>query len=209
MEKFILELPNAVPIELCNEIIERFKNDDRKENGKVILNNEYVSDEVAKRMKSATEMHINKGTSGWEDVDEKISAYMFEAVNTYLNYLIDTFNFNQEMHPLCSSIPVDGVCMYGFLIQNIKEGDEYKWHVDVGEEEGVFCNVLIYLNTLEDGQGGETEFVGGIKIRPECGKILLFPSLWSFPHRSTKLLKGDKYTCSTCTFRIPKHFKNV
>jgi len=208
MEKFILELPNAVPTELCNEIIDKFKNDDRKENAKVIINSNYVPDEIAKSMKSAMEMPIGTDTSGWEDVEEKITTYMFNAVDTYLNYLVNTFDFNQEIHPLCSSIPLDGVCMYGFTIQNIKEGGEYKWHVDVGEEEGVFCNVLIYLNTLEDGQGGETEFVGGIRIRPECGKILLFPSLWSFPHRSAKLLKGNKYTCSTCTFRIPKCFKN-
>ena len=41
--------------------------------------------------------------------------------------------------------------------------------------------------------GGETEIWDSHKIKPECGKLLLFPSCWTFPHRGNVPISGNKY----------------
>jgi hypothetical protein len=57
---------------------------------------------------------------------------------------------------------------------------------------------LIYLNTLEDNQGGCTEFMCGKKVRPEQGKLLIFPSTWTYVHRGAEVKNGGvKYTLGT------------
>lgn len=49
-----------------------------------------------------------------------------------------------------------------------------------------------YLNTVEEG--GETEFFNGrIKIKPEKGKLLIFPSTWTYMHRGNMPISSDKY----------------
>jgi hypothetical protein len=48
-----------------------------------------------------------------------------------------------------------------------------------------------YLNDVEEG--GETEVKGEMKIKPETGKLLLFPSTWTYPHTSRRTISNDKY----------------
>jgi hypothetical protein len=50
---------------------------------------------------------------------------------------------------------------------------------------------LWYLNTVNDG--GETEILGDIIVKPEAGKLLLFPASWTFPHRGKMPISEDKY----------------
>ena len=68
------------------------------------------------------------------------------------------------------------------------------WHCEAG------CNstatrvlaYTLYLNNIE--QGGETEFLyQGIKCKPETGKVLLFPSGFTYPHRGNPIYEGYKY----------------
>jgi hypothetical protein len=48
-----------------------------------------------------------------------------------------------------------------------------------------------YLNDVEEG--GETEFFGNYKIKPETGKFVLFPATWTYPHAALVPRSGDKY----------------
>ncbi len=48
------------------------------------------------------------------------------------------------------------------------------------------------------GPGGETEFLyQDLKIRPEQGKLLLFPPFWTHEHRGVILQQGVKYIATT------------
>jgi hypothetical protein len=42
-------------------------------------------------------------------------------------------------------------------------------------------------------EGGETEFWGDYKIKPEKGKLLLFPACWTFPHCGKMPISDNKY----------------
>jgi hypothetical protein len=48
------------------------------------------------------------------------------------------------------------------------------------------------------GPGGETEFpLQEIKVRPEEGKLVLFPPFWTHPHRAVTVEDGVKYIATT------------
>ena len=67
-------------------------------------------------------------------------------------------------------------------------------HVDVGSYESArrFLVIFAYLNDVEDG--GETEFVNlDLQVAPECGKVVVFPSTWEYPHRGNMPISNDKY----------------
>ena len=43
-------------------------------------------------------------------------------------------------------------------------------------------------------KGGETEFPDlDLTISPECGKLLVFPSIWTYLHRGNVPISNDKY----------------
>ena len=41
-----------------------------------------------------------------------------------------------------------------------------------------------------------TEFYTGLKIKPEVGKILMFPALWPWVHRGYPPKSETKYICT-------------
>ena len=54
-----------------------------------------------------------------------------------------------------------------------------------------------YLNDVP-GPGGETEFLyQDVRIRPEQGKLILFPPFWTHEHRGVTLAQGVKYIATT------------
>ena len=67
-------------------------------------------------------------------------------------------------------------------------------HVDVGDYISArrFLVFFVYLNNV--AEGGETEFPDlDLTISPECGKLLVFPSIWTFLHRGNVPISNDKY----------------
>ena len=64
------------------------------------------------------------------------------------------------------------------------DAEQFKNHVDVVTREGAkrFLILMVYLN--DDFDNGETEFpIFGDKVKPEKGKLLVFPPLWQYLHR--------------------------
>lgn len=74
--------------------------------------------------------------------------------------------------------------------------DQFDTHIDVTDHSSAkrFLSFMWYLNDVEDG--GETEFAD-ILIKPQCGKLLIFPPLWLFPHKGHISRSNDKYILST------------
>ena len=54
--------------------------------------------------------------------------------------------------------------------------------------------IIVYMWYLNDVQeGGETVFSGKCKVKPEAGKIVMFPSTWTYPHSALIPVSNDKY----------------
>lgn len=67
-------------------------------------------------------------------------------------------------------------------------------HVDQSAGPNVIrtFGIILYLNTVDDG--GETDFMDyKLKIKPEAGKLVIFPCNYLFRHEGTVPLSEDKY----------------
>lgn len=75
-------------------------------------------------------------------------------------------------------------------------GEGYKEHYDGGTELGRAVSAVIYLN--DDYEGGEIEFPNfKVKLKPEKGMLILFPSNFAYRHIAHPVTKGTKYSLVT------------
>jgi hypothetical protein len=75
-------------------------------------------------------------------------------------------------------------------------GQEYKSHYDGETSTGRSISAIVYLNNNYDG--GEIEFTNfDIKIKPEPGMLLLFPSNYAYSHIAHPVTDGSKYAIVT------------
>jgi hypothetical protein len=85
-----------------------------------------------------------------------------------------------------------------FRIKRYKNdgNDAFDAHVDVVDYSTSrrFLSFFWYLNTVEEG--GETVF-SDVTIKPETGKLVVFPPLWMFPHQGNPPISNEKYLLST------------
>lgn len=81
-----------------------------------------------------------------------------------------------------------------FMIQKYQQNKgKYIYHND-SQFESTQYRVITYIWYLNDvEEGGETEFWGTYRIKPEKGKLVLFPASWTFPHCGKMPISDDKY----------------
>jgi len=74
--------------------------------------------------------------------------------------------------------------------------DMFDTHVDVQDHASArrFLSFMWYLNDVPEG--GNTVF-NDLTIKPERGKLVVFPPLWLFPHRGEPVVESPKYILST------------
>jgi predicted 2-oxoglutarate/Fe(II)-dependent dioxygenase YbiX len=85
---------------------------------------------------------------------------------------------------------------YGLLKYRGKQREHYDAHYDGGTESGRSISAVFYLN--DDYEGGEIEFVHyGVKIKPNAGTLVLFPSNYAYSHIAHEVTDGIKYAIVT------------
>lgn len=83
----------------------------------------------------------------------------------------------------------------GMSVQRTLPHEGYHaWHQEsacIGSSVRVM-NYMLYLNDVEEG--GETEFLyQGVRLKPEAGKLVIFPTSYVYPHRGNPIYSGEKY----------------
>jgi hypothetical protein len=180
--EFIYEIKNHIPDEYCDRIIERYSFDGRKAPGQTIGG-------VNEKWKRSTDLTVSI-FDDWDDTTEFLVEKVKEGIDKFHQYCVESgFNKMQLMNAV-----VDNRIINKPQIQHTKEGGFYRWHHDslFGGVTRVFTYIF-YLNDVPPEDGGYTEFLMGKKVQPEKGKLLLFPSTWTYIHRGKKLEKGNKY----------------
>jgi hypothetical protein len=75
-------------------------------------------------------------------------------------------------------------------------GEYYSAHYDGGTSIARCVSAICYLNS--DYEGGEIEFVNfNVKIKPEPGMMILFPSNYAYRHIAHPITSGTKYAMVT------------
>ena len=187
---FILEIPNHIHKEVCEDMIKRFDNDDRKTPGVT-----GSARKVEKSYKSSMDMVIS-GKSGWEDVDAYLCNKIRDACDKYREHLATKGLVNGLDYAFRNSNDM------GYQMKKTTKGEYYQWHNDGLNKDARFLVMILYLNDLNPiYDGGGTAFhptVGGGKvITPEQGKILVFPATCTYFHMGLPMVSDNpKYICT-------------
>ena len=102
----------------------------------------------------------------------------------------DIFNIDRDALYYAVSLLTDPRTTMG--INKYDEGAFMGSHVDFNEDNYYLAyTIVVYLN--DDYEGGELYFNDlDIKIKPEAGSIIMYPSSAPYAHQSLKVLKGRK-----------------
>ena len=176
---FIFEIPNALPAELCDEIVSRFESsEDQQMPGRIGQMGNTDSD-----VKKTTDIPVS-GNPHWQDIDKQLFASLLRILREFR----DEYAFFQG--PFKDT---------GYHVQRYLPGEYYHWHIDGGSHDFSHRQLvaLWYLNDVP-GPGGETEFLyQGVKVSPERGKLVIFPPFWTHEHRAVEIQNGKKYIATT------------
>ncbi|MBT5863680.1 MAG: 2OG-Fe(II) oxygenase [Gammaproteobacteria bacterium] len=176
---FIFEFTNSISNKDCQDIIKRFEESEAEHyQGRVGQTFEENTD-----IKKSTDMVIS-GKDNWKDID----TLLFTSLAKALSGVKKQFDFFTG--------PFKDI---GYAVQRTKPGEFFHWHIDSGSHQFSDRQLVAiwYLNDVE-GPGGETEFLyQDVKIKPETGKLILFPPFWTHEHRGVTLRKGVKYIATT------------
>jgi hypothetical protein len=176
---FIFERPDALPPAFCEEVIRRFEaQPEYHHQGRI-----GQTQSTDRSIKRTTDLVVSN-KADWKDLDQVFFACVAAALKEF-----------RETFPYFKGAFKD----MGYQVQRYLPGEYYRWHIDGGSHQ--FSQrqlvVLWYLNDVP-GPGGETEFLfQGVKVRPERGKLVLFPPFWTHEHRAARLEQGRKYIATT------------
>ena len=190
-EYYIYTNHNALPEDVCKEIIDKFEKDDRKSDGYIIRRGEKVLD---KTLKDSKDLYITN-LEGWNDIDEVLFRSVDENVQNYIDHCAEGF---ATLDPIPNPFEGDSFRDAGYNIKSYEPGAYFNWHNDnTNERQPRMFAMLYYLNDLTNDGGGHTEFADGTLVTPTVGKLVMFPAVWNFIHRGCPPLKHKKYIIST------------
>lgn len=183
-QDYIWTKENSLEESFCKSVIEKFDNEKDKYEGRLGTNLR-----LDRNVKYTHDYSLN-GSKHWEEEDHVFYEALQEGLMEYHTYL-------RNIHRNCLP-PLDYKKRdTGYKLQRYEPGGFYDWHNDwcmssSGSRVYVF---MWYLNTIEVEDDGYTEFGDGTKIQPECGKLAIFPSTWTYLHRGYPP-KVRKYLCN-------------
>ena len=176
LEDLIYIKHNALEKEFCDHCIEKFKSDNRITQGE-------IGSGLNLDIKRSMDLNISQ-LDDWKGEDKIFYNSLHEAFEDYID----------QHASYLTNLPNEDYKDTGYQIQETKPGDFYTWHTDYMVDREGWSRVLTYIWYLNDiDEGGETEFVMGNKIKPETGKLMLFPASWMYFHQGCTPTNKTKY----------------
>lgn len=179
-QSFIYEVAHALKADVCDEMIRRFEaKTEQQAAGRIGQDGREVHD-----IKRSTDLRIS-GRDDWLDIDTALT-----------RSLVATFSDFAQVFTFFGANSFKDI---GYNMQRTLPGEYYHWHVDGGPGEFSQRQLVAiwYLNDVP-GPGGETEFaLQEVAVKPEQGKLVLFPPFWTHIHRGATLEQGVKYIATT------------
>ena len=173
---------NILNDELCNKIINFFKNNPQLQKRGVTTGNT-----INEKVKKTTDITINPNSLKGKD---------HEIFITYFNHLNECFLDYKEQFPFLKTF-IKKIGIGPFNIQKYSPGD----HFSRLHSERTSVNTLhrlfawmTYLNDVKDEDGGTTDFnYYKIRVKPQKGKTLIWPAEWTHAHYGSVLKSGEKF----------------
>lgn len=178
---------NTLDSDFCHHAIDKFENDERKNEGLVGYERQTSS------IKKSMDLNITY-CSGWELEDNIFYNCLRE---NFIEYAEHCNKYGPHFPYAYVGSGVNGKTKdSGYQIQRTKPGEYYKWHQDAWIENN-FIRLITYIWYLNDiKEDGYTEFSNGMRIQPEEGKLLIFPATWTYIHQGFPPKSETKYICT-------------
>ena len=173
---FIYVERDALPKSFCNNVIEKFEQDDRKRQGQ-------VGGGVQLDIKRSSDLSISE-LDDWKSYDQAFFKSLNGGLKKYIRFLPEEYMKHRALSELGNDT--------GYQIQRTQPNDYYIWHHD--QTKTRLVTFIWYLNDVKDD--GYTEFIDGTRIQPEAGKLIIFPATWDFLHRGVSPKTETKYICT-------------
>jgi hypothetical protein len=168
----------ALSPETCNSLIAKFEEHPHKIQGRTLAGHR-------PNIKQSTDLFISEQPE-FEEEDRSLAMVLSLSTREYIGQLPHVpwrSNFRDR----------------GYTIQRTEPGQFFNWHSDFYiDPDNLWVRALafiFYLNDVE-GEGGETEFCNGLKVKPKQGRLLFFPSDFSVYHRGVAPVSDTKYICT-------------
>lgn len=163
--------------EICDKLIDYFYASDNKVQG---LGGPKIG-EVDSKSKISMDLHVDMQNP----VVIEYCSKLYKVIEKYI-----------ELYPYCNSYSSFGLKEV-FNIQYYKPSEGYfKYHTErFSPQEPFVSRHLVFMTYLNDvTEGGETEWYHQkLKISPEKGLTVIWPSDWTFTHRGLPSLSQEKY----------------
>jgi hypothetical protein len=176
---FVMPVQKAIPDKLCKSLIKKFE--------------------------ESKELHVKRDSTIHQFNELNLSEtegfeYECNQLQTVAKYLMDFYKKELHVKYFPTSYRFEEFRMKRY---DPNDNDQFDWHADVGDYASArrFMVCFMYLNDVE--VGGETMFdwgesdINAIKIKPEEGTAVMFPPMWTHPHKGAMPLSGPKYIVST------------
>lgn len=179
-EILIYENEKSLSVELCRDIILLFEDDE--DDGKY---QGVTGGGLNKHIKDTTDLVITN-IPRWENISSCLKRELQKNLVDYVKRLNNTIDYRV----------INDLNLSTFSMQMQKydrNKGRYVYHNDsrIENNRTRMITFIWYLNDVIEG--GETEIWSHLKIKPSAGKLLLFPSCWTFPHRGNVPISSDKY----------------
>lgn len=187
---------NAISEKDCDEIILKLEN---SLNGTLSWNGSLVNDkEDKKESRNCVDFKFKREHLGTLlpfnqnlfDCHKKVEEYLDLCLRDYESLWHLQMNYKEA-----------------FNFVKYEKGKYFKIHGDHGPYYSCTVSAVVYLN--DDYEGGEIEFVRqNLKIKPNKGDIILFPSNYVYEHASCEIFSGIKYSVVIMLDYNDLHHKN-
>jgi predicted 2-oxoglutarate/Fe(II)-dependent dioxygenase YbiX len=174
LSDYILVCDHAVPVDICNAVLQEYANAAEWRPTSVVSG--YLPDKRRCDSISIADPKVNSLSSRRRELASQILKNISRAAVAY-----------SSLHTECSVSRAFGVELLRY-----KPGGFYVQHHDASFEQPRILTCVIGLNSDYEG-GALTWFDKRIRIRPDTGRIVLFPSNFLFPHSAESTTSGIRY----------------
>ena len=184
---------NSLSANVCEIIMNKFESSNNTYKG-------VVKKGLDLKTKDTKDMVIPRNDKEWSEIYKLLTRELKYNITQYLNILNGTDDFkskyNNTDNPNYLIFTPKNLSYEFFMVQKYTQNvGRYTYHDDFKVDYDVkMIRVITFIWYLNDVEiGGETVFEGKYKIKPEPGKLVLFPACWTYPHCGKMPISDNKY----------------
>lgn len=176
---FLATYTDVYPTDYCEHLITEFERLVASGAGR----NRQQSEKAAKHVKDDMQLILNVNAHNLRPFDGR------DAVDVFFHGLQQCYDEYSEMYSVLKDGRINGSTM---KMQRTDSGGGYHiWHCEQnnGRQAERVLVYMLYLNTLNPEDGGETEFLyQKTRVSPQKNTMLLWPAAFTHAHRGNTVL---------------------